>query len=185
MARGLCFYPGTRAWRGPLRRCSLEPDTWAVVPSPFRSAAGRPATNLYAPRACDAQRQRATRPSESRPSVPPRSWHTATTRSLTCEPARRSRSAARVSRPQTGCDTTDSARSLVASAPSSRPTGMLDHLQAIIPGPTHALLVCRVAAGIRRRGKPEQPTDPRGDSGTRATASLRSAAPPRSSSPPL
>ena len=45
VARGLCFYPGTRAWRGPLRRCSLEPDTWAVVPSPFRSAAGRPATN--------------------------------------------------------------------------------------------------------------------------------------------
>ena len=35
VARGLCFYPGTRAWRGPLRRCSLEPDTWAVVPFRF------------------------------------------------------------------------------------------------------------------------------------------------------
>ena len=57
-ASGLCFYPGTRAWRGPLRRCSLESDTWAVVPSPFRSAEGRPATNLYAPRACDVQRER-------------------------------------------------------------------------------------------------------------------------------
>jgi hypothetical protein len=26
-ASGLCFYPGTRESRGPLRRCGLEPDT--------------------------------------------------------------------------------------------------------------------------------------------------------------